>query len=79
MDACQIKFDDYKDKVAQAYPQLDLSKIVAIKRELKGGEEKEIVEEEVTDTEESTTEDLGVEATITKAPEELTINSEAWT
>lgn len=83
-DVYVVRFIDYKNKVAQVYPQLNLSKISAIEATPEGGKEEEgviVVEDVVMAKELAITKELGTEETaaMTKVLEEPLVNPETST
>lgn len=71
VDIYLVAFVDCKDKVAQVYPQLDLSKISVVEVAPKEGEEERVAEEEAVGTEGLAIEGPKVEVVIIEGLEEL--------
>lgn len=67
-DAYLVRFIDYKDKVAQVYPQLDLSGILVVEVAPKEGKEERTAEEEAIGAQRVATKELEAKVAITEGP-----------
>lgn len=72
-DAYVVEFIDYKKKVAQNFPTLNLSRILAPEEEGKAAKQ------EITGVDEATTKVSKLEVIVAGGPEEATVAPEAWT
>lgn len=68
VDAYRIRFNDYKDKVAQAHSQLNQSKISTVEGEPEGGEGEGATKKEVTKIENAAAKEPGAEVAMIEAP-----------
>lgn len=69
-DTYEVRFTDCKEKVAQAFPQLDLSNISTVQAAPEEEEKEGAVKKEATGTEESTADRLEAEVAATEGPED---------